>query len=208
VGGREGAAKRLPPSRPAVLRSFRPSVRAGALVLIDRSPASRELSRLSERFSVASSHLLRAGNPRPFSRASFTLHVLPVCSVVCRAFTTNRVECLSIDLKAGFKLDLGKRLPDCPPPRTTRTSSQMDGATPQTVAQTVAQAVQAATQQQQQQQAQQVSQPSPPQLQHSISATPSSTIDNLTCQWQGCGERCDSAEALYVSMTTTRRLRA
>ncbi|EMD00777.1 hypothetical protein BAUCODRAFT_135551 [Baudoinia panamericana UAMH 10762] len=26
---------------------------------------------------------------------------------------------------------------------------------------------------------------------------PSSTIDNLTCQWQGCGERCDTAEALY-----------
>merc|ERR1711939_1160512 len=24
-----------------------------------------------------------------------------------------------------------------------------------------------------------------------------STIDNLTCQWQGCGERCDTAESLY-----------
>lgn len=48
--------------------------------------------------------------------------------------------------------------------------------------QTVAQAVQAATQQQQS--------PVQPSAQ-------SSTIDNLTCQWQGCGERCDSAEALY-----------
>jgi hypothetical protein len=65
--------------------------------------------------------------------------------------------------------------------------------------QTVAEAVAAATQQQQAaaQQAQQlISQPSPPvqQVQNA-----SSTIDNLTCQWQGCGERCDSAEALYVS---------
>jgi hypothetical protein len=57
--------------------------------------------------------------------------------------------------------------------------------------QTVAQAVQAATAQQQQQ----LNQPSPPvQVQ-------SSTIDNLTCQWQGCGERCDTAEALYVSIS-------
>jgi hypothetical protein len=23
--------------------------------------------------------------------------------------------------------------------------------------------------------------------------------ENLACQWQGCGERCESAEALYVS---------
>jgi hypothetical protein len=57
--------------------------------------------------------------------------------------------------------------------------------------QTVAQAVQAATAQQQQQ----LNQPSPP-----VQAQ-SSTIDNLTCQWQGCGERCDTAEALYVSIS-------
>ncbi|KAF2172330.1 hypothetical protein M409DRAFT_17566 [Zasmidium cellare ATCC 36951] len=62
----------------------------------------------------------------------------------------------------------------------------MDGSTPQTVAQ----AVQAATQQAQQA----ASQPSPVQAPQT---TQSSTIDNLTCQWQGCGERCDSAEALY-----------
>jgi len=63
--------------------------------------------------------------------------------------------------------------------------------------QTVAEAVAAATQQQQAaaQQAQQlINQPSPP-VQPVQNA--SSTIDNLTCQWQGCGERCDSAEALY-----------
>jgi hypothetical protein len=70
------------------------------------------------------------------------------------------------------------------------------------VSQTVAEAVAAATQQQQAaaQQAQQlISQPSPPvqPVQNS-----SSTIDNLTCQWQGCGERCDSAELLYVSVHT------
>lgn len=65
----------------------------------------------------------------------------------------------------------------------------MDGSsTPQTVAQ----AVQAATQQHQQQ----ISHPSPP-----VQSAQSSAIDNLTCQWQGCGERCDSAEALYVSIT-------
>lgn len=69
---------------------------------------------------------------------------------------------------------------------------------------TVAQAVARATQEQQQQQqaatAEQaqhlINQPSPP-VQPVQNA--SSTIDNLTCQWQGCGERCDSAEALYVS---------
>ncbi|KAM0719824.1 hypothetical protein Q7P37_003959 [Cladosporium fusiforme] len=64
--------------------------------------------------------------------------------------------------------------------------------------QTVAEAVAAATQQQQQaaQQAQQlISQPSPPV--QPVQNAQSSTIDNLTCQWQGCGERCDSAEALY-----------
>jgi len=72
--------------------------------------------------------------------------------------------------------------------------------------QTVAEAVAAATQQQQAaaQQAQQlISQPSPP-VQPVQNA--SSTIDNLTCQWQGCGERCESAEALYVSYTPTPRL--
>ncbi|KAK4636741.1 pH-response transcription factor [Fulvia fulva] len=63
----------------------------------------------------------------------------------------------------------------------------MDGTTPQTVAQ----AVQQATQQAQQAAAQ----PSPPV--QAPATTQSSTIDNLTCQWQGCGERCDSAEALY-----------
>jgi len=65
------------------------------------------------------------------------------------------------------------------------------------VSQTVAEAVAAATQQQQAaaQQAQQlISQPSPPV--QPVQNT-SSTNDNLTCQWQGCGERCDSAELLY-----------
>ncbi|TKA66119.1 hypothetical protein B0A55_09842 [Friedmanniomyces simplex] len=62
----------------------------------------------------------------------------------------------------------------------------MDAQTPQTVAQ----AVQAATAAQQAAQQQ-----SPPvQLQ---SATPSSSVDNLTCQWQGCGERTDTPESLY-----------
>ncbi|CAK3983007.1 pH-response transcription factor pacC RIM101 [Lecanosticta acicola] len=58
--------------------------------------------------------------------------------------------------------------------------------------QTVAQAVQAATQQAQQAASQNAA--SSP-----VHSTPaqSSTIDNLTCQWQGCGERCDSAESLY-----------
>ncbi|KAK5684910.1 hypothetical protein LTS10_002985 [Elasticomyces elasticus] len=60
----------------------------------------------------------------------------------------------------------------------------MDANTPQTVAQ----AVQAATA------AQQAAQQSPP---VQASATPSSTVDNLTCQWSGCGERTDTAEALY-----------
>jgi len=54
--------------------------------------------------------------------------------------------------------------------------------------QTVAQAVAAATQQQLNQS---LHSPIP---QPSIQ---SSTVDNLTCQWQGCGERCDSAELLY-----------
>ncbi|KAK3065944.1 hypothetical protein LTR53_017864, partial [Teratosphaeriaceae sp. CCFEE 6253] len=61
----------------------------------------------------------------------------------------------------------------------------MDASTPQTVAQ----AVQAATA------AQQAAQQSPPVQAPSV--TPSSTVDNLTCQWQGCGERTDTAEALY-----------
>ncbi|KAI6795207.1 hypothetical protein KC332_g12964 [Hortaea werneckii] len=62
--------------------------------------------------------------------------------------------------------------------------------------QTVAQAVQAATQQAAQQQS--APQPSPPvQAPQAPVATAPSTIDNLTCQWQGCGERCDTAESLY-----------
>lgn len=70
----------------------------------------------------------------------------------------------------------------------------MDASTPQTVAQ----AVQAATQQAQQA----ASQPSPPVQAPTL--TQSSTIDNLTCQWQGCGERCDSAESLYVCLSSDR----
>ena len=66
---------------------------------------------------------------------------------------------------------------------------------PNSTPQTVAQAVQAATQQAQQA----VSHPSPPPLQ----SAQSSTVDNLTCQWQNCGERCDSAESLYVSLIGT-----
>jgi hypothetical protein len=60
---------------------------------------------------------------------------------------------------------------------------------------TVAEAVAAAANAQQQQQQQQGS----PSVQP-VQGTPSSAIDNLTCQWQGCGERCDSAEALYVRL--------
>lgn len=68
-------------------------------------------------------------------------------------------------------------------------SSIMD---PSQTPQTVAQAVQAATQQAQQA----VSHASPPvQLPQALAT---STIDNLTCQWQGCGERTDTAETLYV----------
>ncbi|KAK1078010.1 hypothetical protein LTR33_007598, partial [Friedmanniomyces endolithicus] len=62
----------------------------------------------------------------------------------------------------------------------------MDAQTPQTVAQ----AVQAATA------AQQAAQQQSPPVQLS-SATPSSSVDNLTCQWQGCGERTDTPESLY-----------
>ncbi|KAM3416064.1 hypothetical protein BST61_g9549 [Cercospora zeina] len=58
--------------------------------------------------------------------------------------------------------------------------------------QTVAQAVQAATQQ-----AQAAAAAPSPSVQAPVQSTQASTIDNLTCQWQGCGERCDSAEALY-----------
>lgn len=60
-------------------------------------------------------------------------------------------------------------------------------------AQTIAQAVQAATQAQQA--AQQASHS--PSVQPPSQPAPTSTVDNLTCQWQGCGERCDSAETLY-----------
>jgi hypothetical protein len=55
---------------------------------------------------------------------------------------------------------------------------------------TIAQAVAAATQAQQQVASPPVQQP--PQQ-------PTSAVDNLTCQWQSCGERCETAEALYVS---------
>ncbi|KAK4554917.1 hypothetical protein LTR86_008065 [Recurvomyces mirabilis] len=58
--------------------------------------------------------------------------------------------------------------------------------TPQTVAQAVAAATAAA----------QAAAHASPAVQP-VSVTPSSTIDNLTCQWQGCGERTDTAEALY-----------
>lgn len=60
-------------------------------------------------------------------------------------------------------------------------------------------------QQQQQQQQQQPQQPQQPQqqLQGPQPVVTPSTInnggENLQCQWQGCGERCVSAEALYVS---------
>jgi hypothetical protein len=61
----------------------------------------------------------------------------------------------------------------------------------------------AATTQQQQVAVQQVQ---PPVSQSSSPAQPvqneCSTIDNPICQWQGCGERCDRAEALYVSFTS------
>ena len=73
-----------------------------------------------------------------------------------------------------------------------KTLTSMD---PSQTPQTVAQAVQAATQQA----AQQAQSPQPVQPPQ---ATPTSTIDNLTCQWQGCGERTDTAEALYVRTCT------
>lgn len=44
---------------------------------------------------------------------------------------------------------------------------------------------------QQQLQAAAASSPQPPQV--------NSAGENLQCQWQGCGERCSSPEALYVS---------
>ena len=40
------------------------------------------------------------------------------------------------------------------------------------------------------------------QLQQPIAQQPSSVSaagENLQCQWQGCGERCPTPEALYVS---------
>ncbi|KAL9086341.1 MAG: hypothetical protein Q9159_004241 [Coniocarpon cinnabarinum] len=48
----------------------------------------------------------------------------------------------------------------------------------------------------------------PPSVQSVLAQTPgqpaqaqhASGFDNLTCQWQGCGERSDSAESLYVSI--------
>ncbi|WPG98499.1 Hypothetical protein R9X50_00129000 [Acrodontium crateriforme] len=70
----------------------------------------------------------------------------------------------------------------------------MDG-TPQTIAEAVQAATQQAAQQAQQAQQQQqlhLAHPSPP-----VQQSQTSAIDNLTCQWQGCGERTDSAESLY-----------
>lgn len=64
----------------------------------------------------------------------------------------------------------------------------------QTIADAVAQQINA--QAQQNQHAQVASSPAVQQAQQ----TSTSAIDNLTCQWQGCGERCDTAEALYVRM--------
>lgn len=41
------------------------------------------------------------------------------------------------------------------------------------------------------------------QLQAASSSSPQPQVnsagENLVCQWQGCGERCTSAETLYVS---------
>jgi len=41
------------------------------------------------------------------------------------------------------------------------------------------------------------------QLQAAAASSPQPQVnsagENLVCQWQGCGERCTSAEALYVS---------
>jgi len=117
-------------------------------------------------------------------------------------------------IESGCGSSLNKRafstLRYCQVPRTTSAYSSIQlHPTPSKAAskmeQTVAEAVAAATQQQQAaaQQAQQlISQPSPP-VQPVQNA--SSTIDNLTCQWQGCGERCDSAEALYVSNLSIRQ---
>jgi hypothetical protein len=82
-------------------------------------------------------------------------------------------------------------------PLTTYPSSQLRDmdSTPQTVAQAVQAAAQAAA-----------SQSSPVPVQ-APQTTSTSTIDNLTCQWQGCGERCDNAEALYVRPSSSRTLR-
>jgi hypothetical protein len=66
--------------------------------------------------------------------------------------------------------------------------------------QTVTEAAAAAAPQQQttiQQGQQLVSQPLRPI--HPVQSA-SLTIDNLICQWQGCGERCDGADALYASL--------
>jgi len=52
---------------------------------------------------------------------------------------------------------------------------------------------------------QQQQQPQPQQQPLIQNQTPivNSAGENLQCQWQGCGERCSSPEALYVS---TRRI--
>jgi hypothetical protein len=44
-------------------------------------------------------------------------------------------------------------------------------------------------------------QPSPSQAQNNVQALAQTSVggDSLTCQWQNCGERCTTAEQLYVS---------
>jgi hemolysin activation/secretion protein len=58
-------------------------------------------------------------------------------------------------------------------------------------------------QQQQDQQQQQQQQQLQQQVLPTANSTPSAgnnVGENLQCQWQGCGERCASAEAIYVSL--------
>jgi hypothetical protein len=57
-------------------------------------------------------------------------------------------------------------------------------------------------QQQQQQQLQQQPQGTPTQPPPPAPASSSVPGDQLVCQWQNCGERCASAEQLYVSKPT------
>lgn len=62
-------------------------------------------------------------------------------------------------------------------------------------------AAQAVAQQQSQEQQQQHHQASPQAI-----APPSGPIDNLTCQWSGCADRCASPEALYVGFPSSLTL--